>query len=186
MMSKLVPPLWRSCLTAYFKYYSQVKKMTYEITLHGEKIAAIHPVTTGTAPDFTLTDLSNQPISLSKLEKPVLISVFPDINTAICSLQTKRFNLEASKHDEIEFLSISNNTADEQQNWCAAEGVEMTILSDTGVFGEAYGLVLNGGPLSGRLARSIFVVKNGKIVYSEIVSELTHEPNYEAALAATK
>ncbi len=160
--------------------------MTYEITLHGEKIAKIDPVTTGAAPDFTLTDLSNRSIRRSELKKPVLISVFPDINTSICSLQTKRFNLEASKHSEIEFLSISNNTADEQRNWCAAEGVDMTILSDTGEFGKAYGLVMKSGALEGRLARSIFVVKDGEIVYSEIISEVTHEPDYEQALNATK
>jgi len=29
-------------------------------------------------------------------------------------------------------------------------------------------------------------VKNGQIVYSEVLSELSDEPNYEKALAATK
>lgn len=155
-----------------------------DIALHGEKVASLHPVTTGKAPDFTLTDLKGNKVTLSKLTKPVLISVFPDINTSICSLQTKHFNVEAAKHDEIDFLSISNNTTEEQKNWCAAEGVDMTILADNGDFGKAYGLVLNGGPLAGRLTRSVFVVKNGEITYSEILSELTNEPNYEAALAA--
>lgn len=160
--------------------------MTETITLHGEKIAELNPADKGVAPDFTLTDLSNRTITLSKLTKPVLISVFPDINTRICSLQTKRFNLEASNHDEIDFLSISNNTPDEQKNWCAAEGVAMTILSDDGSFGKAYGLVLESGPLAGRLARSIFVIKDGKIVYRELISEISQEPDYGQALAATK
>lgn len=83
-------------------------------------------------------------------------------------------------------MSISNNTADEQKNWCAAEGVEMTILADDGTFGQAYGIVLNDGPLKGRLARSVFVVKGGQIVYSEILAELSDEPNYKKALEATK
>ena len=46
--------------------------------------------------------------------------------------------------------------------------------------------VLNDGPLKGRLARSVFVVKEGQIVYSEILAELSDEPNYEKALEATK
>lgn len=160
--------------------------MTYDIIIKGKKIATIDPKTSGSAPDFTLTDLKGNKITLSALTKPVLISVFPDINTPTCSLQTKRFNKEAAKHKEIEFLSLSNNTRAEQENWCAAEGVDMTILSDDGSFGRAYGLILDGGPLPGRLARSIFVIKNGEIVYSQIVSEMSTEPDYEAALEATK
>lgn len=160
--------------------------MTQTITVQGNKIAEINAITSGKAPDFTLSDLKGNQITLSNLTKPVLISIFPDINTSVCSLQTKHFNQEAAKHDEIEFLSLSNNTAEEQKNWCAAEGVEMTILADDGQFGEKYGLVLNDGPLPGRLARAVYVVKNGEITYSEILAELTDEPNYEAALAACK
>lgn len=55
----------------------------------------------------------------------------------------------------------------------------MTILADDGTFGKAYGLILNGGPLEGRLARSVFCCENGQIVYSEVLSELSDEPNYE-------
>lgn len=160
--------------------------MTEAISLHGEKVAVIDPITEGKAPDFSLKDLKGNTVTLSELTKPVLITVFPDINTSVCSLQTKRFNLEASQHDEIDFLSISNNTADEQKNWCAAEGVDMTILADTGVFGEAYGLKMTEGPLAGRLARAVLVVKSGQVVYHEVCNEITAEPNYEAALAATK
>lgn len=51
-----------------------------------------------------------------------------------------------------------------KKNWCAAEDVDMTILADDGTFGKAYGLILNGGPLEGRLARSVFVIKKmGKL-----------------------
>lgn len=160
--------------------------MTHSIKVRGEFIANINPVEKGTAPDFTLTDLKGNKVTLSELTKPVLISVFPDINTSVCSLQTKRFNVEASQHEEIDFLSISTNTAEEQKNWCAAEGVDMTILSDDGSFGKAYGILINEGGLAGKLARSTFVVKNGEIVYSEIIEETTDEPNYEAALAAAK
>ncbi|AEB07252.1 thiol peroxidase (atypical 2-Cys peroxiredoxin) [Coriobacterium glomerans PW2] len=160
--------------------------MTYEITLHGQPIARIDPVTSGDAPDFTLTDLSGRDVTLSALRGTVLISTFPDINTKTCSLQTKRFNVEASERDDIDFLSISTNTPDEQRTWCAAEGVDMTVLSDTGDFGKAYGLLLDEGPLAGDLARAVLVVRNGEIVYSEIVQEISDEPNYRTALEATR
>jgi thiol peroxidase len=154
------------------------------ITRHGEIVAEINPIEVGkNAPDFTLTDLSGKEITLSKLTKPVLISTFPDIDTRVCSLQTKRFNVEAAKHEEIEFLSISNNTKEEQRNWCAAEGVDMTILSDDGSFADAYGIFLTP---TQRLARSIFAIKDGKVVYRELVAELTQEPDYNRALEAAE
>jgi thiol peroxidase len=37
------------------------------------------------------------------------------------------------------------------------------------------------------LARSTYVLdKDGRVVYGEVVKEVTQEPNYEAALAALK
>ena len=56
----------------------------------------------------------------------------------------------------------------------------MTILSDEkNTFGELYGLVL---PEANLLARSVFVIKDGQIIYSEILSEMSNEPNYDKAL----
>lgn len=155
------------------------------ILFKGEPFTSIHPVTSGKAPDFSLPNQKGETVTLSELTKPVLISVFPDINTATCSVQTKHFNVEAAKHTSIEFLSLSSNTVEEQKNWCAAEGVGMTILSDEHLdFGKKYGLVLEGTPRFNRLARAVYVIKDGEIVYSQIVEELASEPNYEAALKA--
>lgn len=151
------------------------------ITRHGEAIDEITPLTSGQAPDFSLTDQHGKTVSLSDLSSPIIISVFPNINTSVCSTQTRRFNQEAAAHEEIAFLSISNNTAEEQANWCAAEGVEMTILSDVDkTFGQLYGLVMKNADV---LARSVFVVKDGQIIYAEVLGEMTDEPNYDQALA---
>jgi len=154
-----------------------------DILLHGEKIGSVNPLVKGDkAVDFTLTDLEGNEVTLSKIDKTVLISTFPDINTSTCAIQTKRFNEEAGKNPDIEILSISANTKDEQKNWCAAEGVDMKVLSDDGSFGKAYGLVFTDGPVAGKLARALYVVKNGEIVYSDIIAEIADEPYYNAAL----
>ncbi|GAX47773.1 thiol peroxidase [Pseudolactococcus reticulitermitis] len=151
-----------------------------KITRFGDLFTEITPLTTGSAPDFSLKDQHDTIVTLSKLPSPIIISVFPDINTSVCSLQTRRFNQEAAAHKAITFLSISNNTAEEQANWCAAEGVDMTILSDVkNEFGKRYGLVMTEANL---LARSVFVIKDGQIIYAEILSEMTEEPNYDKAL----
>jgi thiol peroxidase len=43
------------------------------------------------------------------------------------------------------------------------------------------------GPLNGLLARAVYVVSpEGKIVYSELVPEITQEPDYKSALSALK
>ncbi|MFZ2347450.1 thiol peroxidase [Lactococcus chungangensis] len=150
------------------------------ITRNGEDFSEINPLITGQAPDFSLKDQHGNAVTLSKLPSPIIMSVFPNINTSVCSVQTRRFNQEAAAHKEITFLSISNNTPEEQANWCAAEGVDMTIVSDAkNEFGQLYGLVMAEANL---LARSVFVIKDGQIIYAEILPEMTDEPNYEKAL----
>ena len=43
------------------------------------------------------------------------------------------------------------------------------------------------GPLKGLLARTVVVINpEGKVSYTELVPEITEEPNYNAALAAAK
>ena len=138
------------------------------------------------APVFSLKNLNNQEINLADYKgKTVLISVVPDIDTRVCSLQTKRFNQEAAKLDDVQIITISNNTVEEQANWCAAEGVEMEMLHDT----EAPPGAAPGPPPpeTGRPARAIFVIDpEGTLVYEEIVSEVSSEPDYQQALEAAK
>ena len=46
---------------------------------------------------------------------------------------------------------------------------------------------MTDGPLVGLLARAVVVVNpEGKVVYTELVPEITHEPDYNAAIAALK
>ena len=89
-----------------------------------------------------------------------------------------------------EVFVISLDLPFAQGRFCSTEGIDkVSALSDfrAKAFGEAYGVVLAGSPLEGLLTRAVFVVDpNGKIVYKEIVSEVTNEPNYDAALAAVK
>ncbi|MFD2308274.1 thiol peroxidase [Enterococcus termitis] len=159
-----------------------------KVTKKGEEveIIGVQPEVGTKAPNFSLKNLTDEVVNLSDFSgTPVLISVVPDIDTRVCSLQTKRFNEEAAKIEGVKFITISNNTKEEQANWCAAEGVDMEILHDTdGTFGEAYGLFI---PAMGRLARVIFVIdKEGKIIYEAISTEISEEPDYNAALEKAK
>ncbi|MBM7096434.1 thiol peroxidase [Bacillus sp. H-16] len=158
---------------------AQVTFKEKPVTLMGSQVSV-----GDTAPDFTVlaNDLSEVSLSDSK-GKVRLISVVPSIDTGVCEQQTRRFNEEAAKLDDVEILTISVDLPFAQKRWCAAEGVEnLQVLSDHRdlSFGKAYGAAIEELRL---LSRSIFVVDaNDKITYAEYVSEVTNHPDYESAL----
>ena len=69
------------------------------------------------------------------------------------------------------------------RRWCGAAGVDKVItLSDhrEGAFGKTYGVLIKELRL---LARSIFILdKEGAVRYTQLVKEVTDEPDYEAVL----
>lgn len=156
-----------------------------DLTFKGEGVTTLGqpPVVGTTFPDFTVTDKDGKKVELNDLlDKPLLISVVPNINTSVCSIQTKKFNNEVDGHSEINFVTISTNTVEEQSHWCAAEGVKnMQMLSDADHdFGKKTNLLIDS---MGILARSVWVVdKNKQIIYSEILQEETNEPTYDKVL----
>lgn len=140
------------------------------------------------APDFTVlaNDLSTVTLDNSKGHVR-LISVVPSIDTGVCDAQTRRFNEEAAKLDNVKVLTVSVDLPFAQSRWCAAAGVEnVQTLSDHRElsFGQAYGVAIKELRL---LARAVFVVDSSDTVtYVEYVSEATNHPNYEAAIEAAK
>lgn len=143
------------------------------------------------APDCTLTANDLSDFKLSSLKgKKVVLSIVPSLDTPVCDLQTKRFNLEAAKlSDDVKIVTISMDLPFAQKRWCGAiDGLsdKLITLSDfkTAEFGESYGVLIKGLRL---LARALFVVDaNGVLQYKQFVPEITTEPNYEEALAALK
>ncbi|MCZ3947015.1 thiol peroxidase [Lactobacillus gasseri] len=158
-----------------------------KVTFKGKevKLIGIPPKVGDSMPNFTVLNKDKHTVTKDNLlGKVSLISVVPDINTPVCSIQTKTFNKKMDQFPNINFLTISTNTIQDQQNWCAAEDVKnMQLLSDENLFfGKATGLLI---PDSGILARSVWILDpNGKIVYREIVDKITHEP--DAALNELK
>ena len=74
--------------------------------------------------------------------------------------------------------------------FCTTEGIKnVTGLSAfrNNTFGEDYGITLTDGPLAGLLARAVIVLdEQGKIIYAQLVPEITEEPDYEKALRSIK
>lgn len=155
-----------------------------EIAIKGQKMMVPgKQVSVGEqAPDFSMKDLNDKVFSLADFNgKPTILSVVPNIDTSICALQTKRFNQEAGRLPGVHLVTISTNTKEEQSQWCAAEGVDMTMLRDEDrSFGKAYGLYL---PETDFDVRALIVLDEvGKVIYEKVSSEVSEEPDYQAAL----
>nr|WP_210726813.1 thiol peroxidase [Pediococcus argentinicus] len=159
--------------------------MTVEVLLGGETVELVgNPPEVGEhLPKFKLFDADGQKIKTRDLlGKTTLISIVPDLNTPVCSVQTKKFNQKADDFPDVRFITVSNNLPQDQANWCAAEGVSnLQVLSDHELsLGYEMNLYI---PNAGFLARSIFIIDaDGKIQYREIVPEIHNEPDYIAAL----
>jgi thioredoxin-dependent peroxiredoxin len=141
------------------------------------------------APEFTALAGLGAPVGLGDLKGKVKVfNVVLSVDTPVCDTQTKRFNNEAAGlGEDVEIVTLSMDLPFALKRYCAAEGIDkVKTLSDyqNASFGEAYGVLIKENRL---LARSIFVVdKNDKVRHTEIVGEITQEPDYEAALRAVK
>jgi thiol peroxidase len=162
-----------------------------QITLKGNAISTIGdlPAVGSTLKDFALvaSDLSTKSIN-DYTGKNVILNIFPSIDTGICATSVRTFNKSAATLENTAVLCISRDLPFAQNRFCGAEGIEnVHMLSDfnSGKFGKDFGLEITSGPLAGLHSRSIVVVNtDGKVVYTEQVSETTEEPNYEKALAS--
>lgn len=160
------------------------------VTFGGDPVTlAGNPIKVGDkAPDFTVLSNDLKEVKLSDYEGKIkLIAAVPSIDTGVCSEETKRFNQEADKLDNVQVLTISMDLPFAQQRWCAANGVEnLDTLSDhrNAEFGEKYGTLMKELRL---LARAVFVVDSkDNVTYVEYVDEVTNHPDYDAALEAAK
>ena len=156
------------------------------MTLAGQDLAVGSP-----APDFTLhyADGGLKTLTLADVKgKPTIISVVPSLDTPTCATQTKRFNQElAAMGSSINAVTVSRDLPFAQARFCGAEDIKaMRTVSDyqTHQFGEDYGLTIEEIKL---LARAVIVLDaDGKVVYKQIVPEVTQEPDYAEALDALR
>lgn len=169
------------------------EKRAGAVTFKGNPVTLVGPklATGDKAPSFKTINATLAVVTLADTPaKPRLFSVVPSLDTPVCSRQTKHFEDELAKlGDTVASYTVSLDLPFAQKRFCGAENVQnMQSLSDVhdGSFGTAFGVRIEGLPLP-LLARSVFVLdKDGVVKHAEYVSEVTSEPNYDAALAALK
>lgn len=149
------------------------------------------PTVGSAAPEFALVKNDLSEVSLKDLKgKTVILNIFPSLDTGTCAASVRRFNKEAAALPDTVILAVSADLPFAAGRFCSAEGIDNVVPASVfrnASFAKDYGVLMLDGPLKGLLARSVVVIDaNGKVVYTELVPEITNEPNYQPALAAAK
>jgi thiol peroxidase len=139
------------------------------------------------APAFTLSNRDLSDISLLQfLGKKIILDIFLSLDTDVCATGVRKFNAYADKLVNTAVLCISADLPFAAKRFCEIENLKNIISCSTfrhPEFGKDYGLTITEGPLTGLLARAVFVIdEKGIIQYQELVPEITQEPNYENVL----
>ena len=122
--------------------------------------------------------------------KRVVLNIFPSLDTGVCATSVRKFNKLASSLPDTVVVAVSKDLPFAQSRFCTTEGIANVVpASDfrAAGFAGAYGVLMADGPLAGLLARAVVVIdKAGKVVYTQLVPEITEEPDYDAAVEAVK
>ena len=125
------------------------------------------PVVGQKAPEFTVCNNGLEPRSLKDYAGKIVVLVsVPSLDTPVCDMEVRRFNKEAAAlSDKVQAVESLSDYKDVD-------------------FGKNYGVLIQELRL---LARAIFVVApDGTLAYSQLVPEVTNEPDYDAVLEAVK
>lgn len=140
------------------------------------------------APDFTLvaTDLSEKTLRDYAGKKKVL-SVNPSLDTGVCQATARQFNASLGGRGDVVVLAISADLPFALKRACEVEGIDnaVTLSSFRSSFGTDFGVEFVDGPLRGLTARAVVVLdEDDTVLWTQLVSEITTEPDYEAATRA--
>jgi thiol peroxidase len=141
------------------------------------------------APDFKLVKSDLSSLSLSELKgKKLILNIFPSLDTSVCAASVRKFNQLAAGRTNTMVLAISKDLPFAHGRFCTTEGITNVVtlsgFRDT-EFGKSYGIDIIDGPLAGVYGRSVIVIdETGKVTYTQLVPEITQEPDYDQALAA--
>jgi thiol peroxidase len=140
---------------------------------------------------FALVNKDLQDITLASFgNKRKVLNIVPSLDTPTCQASARRFNKEAASLPDTVVINISADLPFAMARFCASEGLDNVInlsVMRGRDFLRYYGVEIASGPLVGLAARAVVVLDRDNVVrYTEMVSAIENEPNYEAALAAVK
>jgi thiol peroxidase len=147
------------------------------------------PAVGSAAPDFNLVTKDLADVSLKDYAgKKKLISIVPSLDTGVCATSTKVFNERLGGRSDVVVLVVSADLPFAQGRFCGAEGIDNVVtlsMMRSRNFAKDYGILMVDGPLAGITGRAVVVLDaSDKVVYAQLVPEITTEPDYDAAIKA--
>ena len=143
------------------------------------------------APGFNLAGKGLDEVRLSDYKgKRVVLNVFPSLDTLSARLRFENSTRRLPVSKIPQWYVFRWIFPSLWGRFCSAEGIEnVTVASAfrSPVFSQEYGLQIVDGPLAGLLARAVIVLdENHKVIYSDLVEEITNEPDYKGAISVLK
>jgi thiol peroxidase len=146
------------------------------------------PAVGSTAPGFTLTAADMEDVTQEHWAgRRLVLNIFPSVDTNTCAMSVRTFNALASTLENTTVLCVSNDLPYAQSRFCGAEGLSNVATGSAfrSDFGDVYGVRILDGGLRGLLARAVVVIDtDGTVIHTELVDDIGHEPDYDAAIAA--
>ena len=162
-----------------------------DITLEGKPFRTNGdlPAVGSKAPDFKLVNKDLADVSLADFAgKRKLISIVPSLDTGVCATSTKVFNERLAGRSDVVVLIVSADLPFAQGRFCGAEGIDNVVtlsMMRSRNFAKDYGMLIEDGPLAGITGRAVLVISEvDEIIHAQLVSEIGHEPDYDAAIGA--
>ncbi len=163
------------------------------ITLNGHPTQTCGelPLVGHATPSFTLTRKDLSEVGSVELEgQRVILSIFPSLDTSTCAESVRKFNHLTTDLQDAVMLCVSMDLPFAQSQFCGAERLERVVTASAFRhldFGTAFGVTIIDGPMRGLLARAVVALdENGTVVHTELVSQLTREPDYDLAIHAIR
>ena len=160
-----------------------------QITFKGTLITTTGelPATGGKAPRFNLVDGDLKERSLEDFPgQKKVVSIVPSLDTGVCATSTQVFHERVGDRKDTALIIISADLPFAQKRFCDVENLAHIHHLSTfrnASFGTDYGVTMADGPLSGLLGRAVLILdENNTVLYSELVPEITQEPDYDLAI----
>jgi thioredoxin-dependent peroxiredoxin len=148
------------------------------------------------APNFTLPNQENQPISLNEYKgKWVVLYFYPKDQTSGCSMEAHNFQRDLPKYEALNavVLGVSMDTVESHKTWCTKDGFSFKMLADPDhKVVDLYGVPVRtfttpSGPMTIATRNTFLISPEGKIVKTWEVKDIpNHSAEVLAAIQAAK
>ncbi len=147
------------------------------------------PAVGSRAPDVSLVNTRLQNVSLANwMGMRKIMNIFVSIDTSVCAESVVKFERYVGESNDIAMLMVSYDLPFAhlrfQREHDLKQVIGLSAIRHAG-FGDNYGVQIIDGPLAGMFSRAVVVLdENNTVVHSELIEDVTTEPNYRAAFRA--